>query len=223
MNLKNIALTFFVTCAIVNFSTSFADTRRSDAFENSYSKPLMEEQKQQVLKSFTIYGEPITPVAINMFNNWLSDMAPSVIAMDLNSTVDSNQYSGTVTKRHAGDKTFIEVSNQGQTYGYHVLGSLGQDKVVIASYNFEGTGTGVWTSILVLKVSLQEMKTPSKSEGYPLSTRYLLLAEQVGRINIPDRGPYHLEGSTLTYADLGTGAGNDGKEHSVDLSSLITQ
>lgn len=223
MNLKTLILSFFITCAIVNSSPTLAGTGRSNAHENSYSKSLMEDQKQQVLKSFTIYGEPVTPVAIDMFNSWLSDMAPSVIAMDLNSTVDTNQYSGEITKRDVEGKAYIEVTNEGQTYGYRFLGPLGQDKVVVASYSFEASGTGAFTSILILKIFLQEMQTLSKYKDSALSTRYMILAEQVGSLGIPDRGTYRLEGSTLAYADRAMGAGNDGKEHSVDLSSLVTQ
>lgn len=64
------------------------DINRSYTLEQSMSKPKMKALKQEVLKSFTLYGQPISPRAIREFITWPSDLLSPIVAIDLNATVD---------------------------------------------------------------------------------------------------------------------------------------
>ena len=205
-------------------SPALCDVTRKEAYENSFSRPKMVRLMQETLENFTLYGEPITPLAIKSFSSWLSDLIPSVIALDLNATVNSNQYAGEIKTREENEHRFIEViTNKTETDGYEVLGKLGEDKVIIASYTFSSTGTGVWADILVLRLSVKPFRdNPLASSNSPApQKRYLLQAEQVAQFSVPDRGSYRLQGTTLHIKDRGIGAGNTGAEKKIDLSSLL--
>jgi hypothetical protein len=61
---------------------------RSAVEEQSYDKEFVETLKNEVLESFTLMGQPITPKAFKEMEQWISDMIPSIIAIDLLGTVN---------------------------------------------------------------------------------------------------------------------------------------
>lgn len=192
---------------------------RSQALENSYSLEQMEKLKDEVLDSFTLYGEPITPLAIKTFVNPLSDLAPSVMGLDLNATVNTNLYHGDITR----NEEFVRVTTDSPTTNetlideYRVLRRLGDDMVVIAQRSYTLQFPGVWGNILVLKISVQPIYG---EEG----KRYVLLAEQKAYYGLPDRGRYEIHGMKIrTYLrdHVQDMEGKKGPELSVDLSVLL--
>ena len=158
-------------------ATSQAKPRvdRAFALQQSASRARMLKLKSEVLTSFTLYGQPVSPKAVREFASWESDLLSPIVAIDLNATVDSNHYCGDISKR---DGNIVMQSDclhpDYAKTDYIVLGHVGKDNVVVNS--FDESRLPDFT-VLVLHISLQTLNFYGK-------TQYMVVARPVAKFNV---------------------------------------
>jgi hypothetical protein len=181
----NWRISIAIVCYLMtSLSCCFASEKfsRSDILQKSYDIEFVEGLKKEAIDHFTLLGKPITPVVFQRIEQWLSDMMPGVIAIDLLSTIDSNQFCGKLTTQK--DESFFRhfswhsVHNETDStlHEYAFLGKIGDDKTVFAVRSNDG-GSLTNLDLIILKIELE------KCWEITSKPRYRLLAKQIAYIN----------------------------------------
>ncbi len=194
---------FFYLMASLPHSFAGKVLNRADIERKSYDIEFVESLKKEVIDHFTLLGSPITPILLEKTRHYLSDLIPSIIAIDLLATIDSNEFHGEYITKKGGKYTWHSVSDK-QTHEieeYAVLGRIGLDKVVVLSRS-NGGGTLTQVNLVVFKIELEKCWTvdPSKQE-YIQVARYRLVAKQVAHMNIKNIGHIEIKDNELIIKD----------------------
>ena len=177
---------------------------RSAVEEQSYDKEFVETLKNEVLESFTLMGQPITPKAFKEMEQWISDMIPSIIAIDLLATINSNQFFGDFTSEKKRNVTWHNFENKEDNgfFKYAFIGKIGRDKCVMATVS-NGGGSLTVASLIILKIEIDNCLdvSPTQAHADKLDSpvpRYRVIAKQVADLRLSAVGDFELKDDILT-------------------------
>jgi hypothetical protein len=207
---------------------------RSHAEKTSYYLKDMEKLLAEVKSNFTLYGQPITPKAIQLFDAWISDVIPTVYSIDLNATINSNQSFGNIyisNSEICKRKTYKVKQEDNGFYEYAVIGKLSNQMFVLITRENDG-GKFTRVNLKVLDLSMKSIYAGNfyNSESYdgfkknkdpeknvkPLP-RYLIAANLIYDYDLSMLGEIcQLQNDILTIKQ-------DSNEYSIDLTPITNE
>jgi hypothetical protein len=129
----------------------------------------------EVRARFFYEGKPIHPVIIEELDCPINDNDPSVLAIDLATAQNSNQFFDPGTVKPSG---WVEAAprKDGSTYAYRYRGALPSGLLVV-QVTESGGGTGRFEGVMLLTVSVEHSW---KNDGSPRTGHVLHLQRLVG-------------------------------------------
>ncbi|MCX7344023.1 MAG: hypothetical protein NT128_07805 [Proteobacteria bacterium] len=195
---------------------------RQDILEKSCDKESVESLKNEVLEKFTLMDRPITPAAFKSMEQWISDLIPGVITIDLLATINSNQFFGEVTFEKNEELTWYALKNEKEnsSFEYAFIGKIDNDKCVVVTRS-NGGGSLTTCTLVILKIERDTTWDWDKS-AYEKQVfdnpvpRYRVLAKQIAYLHLPFVGDFELKENALTIKrdDLG-------KSMTINLSKIM--
>ena len=184
---------FLLTPALL---LSACQSAHSPAGNSVSATPTMQRLLDEVRNSFTLNGEPITPLALNDLNGRISDNVPIVTTVDILAGNHSNRYSGEVSRRGGRISVSVEAQSgvQSEAYSYRFIGRLDNDLLVV-QFDKSGGGSGSFGSILVMDAFVER----GKHSGEIYERLCLKIVQEEG---LGDRfaGTVAIKGNTLHFS-----------------------
>ncbi|MES2792903.1 MAG: hypothetical protein V4719_25040 [Planctomycetota bacterium] len=141
------------------------------------------QQLAEINKNFTYHGVPIHPRAIRDLTSWFSDGVPGPVAIDVNTSLNSNRYHGSYGISETRD-VFIDFKKQvfpnDGWFSYRYLGRLENGLHVLQTAD-NGGGKGIFENLLLVECTTDY---EYEREG---QRRELLVMKRRGEFGLGDR------------------------------------
>jgi hypothetical protein len=140
----------------------------------------------------------INPKIIEDLTTWLSDTGNQIVSIDLQAQ-NSNRFSCDIkTKNIKGENPYIFLEEDGEYFGYKLIGKTDSDIYVIKTYS-GGSGTGVFEELMFIKLEKENFLSYDKEQASIDLNSERFIIKKLGCIPLGDRyeGEIKIKGNNL--------------------------
>jgi len=183
----------FLFFSSIFLSTSIIYAQGSATHHPSFNKNTSKEY-------FSVNGEPIHPKIIQALSTWMSDSGDQIVSINLYDSQNSNRFccKNNIKSRKTLKNPIIYFSKENQEFGYQYIGRTKSGIDIICTYEYGG-GSGIFESIMLLKIEDDYGIVFDKKNSIVTATRPRRLLKKLGEFTLGDRwdGELMVKGNKL--------------------------